>query len=171
MPKRITESTWSNALANVNGESTLAKVNAFLETVPSAEEDPTESMLSAIINSPSPADWESVFVSRSFKDSDKAKIRIHAYRPSETQFDSDLKWFLVLDVTDLTSGERGVMTCGSLMSVAQIINAERTVGLPIDVEVVRKPNPTKAGFHPMRLRFLGAAGAPLGDPAAVVSEQ
>lgn len=171
MPNRSTTKPALDALAKVEGSTTLERVNNFLSTVRTVEEDPTETMLAAILESEHPLDWERVFTSRSFKDSEAARIRINAYRPAESQFGGELKWFLVLDVTDLKSGERGVMTCGSVMSVAQIINAERRVGLPVDVEIVRKATPTKNGFHPFHLRYLGGATAPLGDPGAVVSEQ
>lgn len=171
MTKAITTQGNTDALATKDERTTSQKLNEFLANVPSYEEDPTETMLEAILSAQKPEEWDALFASKSFKDSDKATIQINAYRPSASQFNGGLRYFLVLDVTDLKTGERGVMTCGSVMAVAQVVNAERTVGLPIQVEVVRKPTPTKAGFHPMHLRYLRPEGTPLGDPQAVVSEQ
>jgi hypothetical protein len=161
----------ANELAPIEGATQIEKMNNFLALQPTVADDPTETMLEAILQAPDPSDWEQVFNARHFKDSDKAQWRVHAYRVSESQFGGKLKWFLILDITDLQTGEKTVATCGSEMAVAQLLNAQGRNRLPIDVEVVRKPTPTKAGFHPMRFRYLGDAGAPLGDPAAVVAEQ
>lgn len=171
MTKAITTQGATDALAVKDERTTVQKLNDYLANVPSYTEDPTETMLAAILAAADPQEWDSLFTAASFKDSDKARIQINAYRPSESQFNGGVRFFLVLDVTDLATGAKGVMTCGSTMAMAQIVNAERTVGLPIQVEVVRKPTPTKAGFHPMHLRYLKPEGTPLGDPQAVVSEQ
>lgn len=159
------------ALAHLPGDTTLDKVNNFLGTKATVQDDPTETMLEAILTAANPADWEKVFTANHFKDSATQRWRIHTYRTADSQFEGDLKYFLVLDITDLATGERTVATCGSVMAIGQILNAEARGALPMDVEVVRKDKPTKAGFYPMRLRFLGSAGAPMGDPSAVVSEQ
>lgn len=172
MPNRSKEAPQAEALAVVPGETTIERINNFLALQPTVEDDPTETMLEAILQSPDPSTWEKVFTANHFKDSDKAQWRVHSYRVSPSQFNGKLKWFLILDITDLRTGERTVATCGSEMAVAQLLNAQGRSKLPIDVEVVRKPTPTKAGFHPMRFRYLGGPDAiPTGDPAAVVSEQ
>lgn len=171
MPNRTTSTRRPDALAEVQGETQLDRLNNFLATIPTIEADPTETMLQAILESESPADWEKVFNARHFKDSATSRWRIHDWRTSESNFGGRLKYFLVLDITDLGTGERTVATCGSEMAVAQLVNAKGRGALPIDVEVVRKETPTKAGFHPMRFSYIGDAAAPLGDPAAVVSEQ
>lgn len=172
MTKSNTNDAKPGALSVVPGETTLERINNYLALQPTVEQDPTETMLEAILQAPDPADWEKVFNAAHFKDSDKAQWRVHAYRVSPSQFSGKLRWFLILDITDLKTGEKTVATCGSEMAVAQLLNAEGRHKLPIDVEVVRKPTPTKAGFHPMRFRYLGdATQAPLGDPSRVVSEQ
>lgn len=161
----------ATALAAWPGDTPSDKLNRYLETVPAYTEDPTEAMLTAVLESKDPMDWDRIFSALSFKDSDKARVRINAFRPGESAFQGGLRYFLVMDVTDLASGVRGVMTCGSVMAVAQVVNAALTVGLPIDVEVVRKATPTKAGWYPMHLKFIGRTETPLGDPAAVVATQ
>ncbi len=171
MSKGNTPAPEPAALQVVEGKTTLERINNFLALQPTVADDPTETMLEAILQSPDPSQWERIFTAAHFKESDKARWRVHAYRVNESQFDGRLKWFLVLDITDLETGEKGVATCGSEMAIAQLLNAQGRNRLPIDVEVVRKSTPTKAGFHPMRFRYLSAGQTPLGDPAAVVSEQ
>ena len=171
MPKETTDALAKRGAPTAGGGLTVADFKTLLLAVPTVEEDPTESMIAAILASPNPAKWEEVFTSVSFKDAASKRARVHGFRASPSQFEGRVPVFLILDVTWLDTGERGVMTCGSEMAMAQLLNAWRVGALPIDVEIIRKPTPTKAGFHPMRLRYLGAAPAPLGDPAAVVSEQ
>lgn len=172
MANRTKDAPEPAALQVVPGETTIERINNFLALQPSVEDDPTETMLEAILQAPDPSDWEKVFTAQHFKDSDKAQWRVHAYRVSPSQFQGSLKFFLILDITDLATGEKTVATCGSEMAVAQLLNAQGRSKLPIDVEVVRKPTPTRAGFHPMRFRYLGGPDAiPTGDPAAVVSTQ
>ena len=172
MAKTTPKALEVGGLQVVEGETTIERINNFLALQPTVEDDPTETMLEAILQAPDPSDWERVFNAQHFKDSDKAQWRVHAYRVSPSQFQGKLRWFLILDVTDLRTGEKTVATCGSEMAVAQLLNAQGRAKLPIDVEVVRKPTPTKAGFHPMRFRYLGdGTQAPLGDPGQVVSTQ
>lgn len=179
MPKSTTpeaaqeaETEPQTALAPVAKKGQLANLVSALAEIPTVEEDPTESMVEAILQAGSPAEWEEVFTAASFKDSASRKVRVHAFRASPSQFGGRLPVFLVLDVTYLDSGERGVMTCGSEMAVAQLLNAYKTRSFPLDVEIYRKPTPTREGFFPMRLRYLGdRTRAPLGDPSQVVSEQ
>jgi hypothetical protein len=171
LTKPSTPASESQALQQVEGKTTLDKINNYLALKPTVQDDPTDTMLSAILQASDPSEWEKVFTAKHFKDSDTQRWRIHAYRPAESTFGGELKWFLVLDITDLATGERTVATCGGQMGIAQVLNAEGRSKLPIDVEVVRKATPTKNGFHPMRFRYLNAGQTPLGDPAAVVAEQ
>ena len=149
----------------------LAKVNAFLASVPTVEEDPTEAMLALVLNAASPAEWNAIFQSESLKDYAGRQVRLNAFRTADSDFEGGLAKYLILDATDLKSGERVVLTCSSVMSIAQIVNAVNRGVWPIDVEIVQKDKPTKAGFRPIHLRYLGGQQAPIGDPSAVVSEQ
>lgn len=160
-----------NGLAKADAESFMARINAILEAKPTVEEDPTEAMLELVVNAADPSEWDAIFQAESFKKNDGRQVRIHGYRVQPSDFEGGLSHYMVLDTTDLKSGEKLVLTCSSTMSIAQILNAEARVGLPIDVEIRQKEKPTKAGFRPIHLHYLGKAGAPLGDPSAVVSEQ
>lgn len=160
----------STAVATVPGDAERELV-ALVATIPNGDEDPTESMLAHVMNAAVPGDWNAIFEADSIKDMDGKQVRINAIRSAASTFPDGLPFFLVVDATDLKTGERGVFTCGSKMAVAQLANAYRTGNLPVEVEIVRKATPTKRGFHPIHLRYIGKTEAPLGDPSKLVSEQ
>jgi len=171
MPKDTTEKAAPSTELARPAETQVAKINAFLATTPTVEEDPTESMLALVLNATSPSEWGAIFQSESLKDYAGRQVRLNAYRTAKSDFEGGLEHYLILDATDLKTGERIVLTCSSVMSIAQVLNAQARGVWPIDVEIVQKDKPTKAGFRPIHLRYLKPGTAPLGDPQAVVSEQ
>lgn len=171
MPKNTPEMETGNALAAKPADTQIAKINAFLATQPTVEDDPTEAMLALVLNAQSPAEWNAIFQSESLKDYAGRQVRLNAYRTAKSDFEGGLDHYLILDATDLKTGERIVLTCSSVMSIAQVLNAQARGAWPIDVEIVQKDKPTKAGFRPIHLKYLSQGSAPLGDPRAVVSEQ
>ena len=168
-PKSL--ATRGGFLAELEGKTMVEKVNHFLSLAPTVEDDPTEVMLQKVLESPDPRFWKDIFDAESVRERKGEEFRINAYRVRPSDFKGSLKHYMVLDVTDLNTGERGVLTCSSLMSIAQVINAEARVNLPIDVRIVEKDRDTKNGFRPIHLEYIGKSEAPLGDPNAVVSEQ
>ena len=171
MTKRSTELARSDGLLNFSGKTAVERINDFLALAPTVADDPTESMLNAVLAASDPQEWNDLFTSKSLRDSNGATVRINAYRVNPSDFPGGLKFYLVLDVTDLETGAKGVLTCSSQMAIAQILNAEARVNLPIDVIIREKDKPTRAGFRPIHLEYIGKSEAPLGDPQAVVSEQ
>ena len=161
----------ADALVNFAGGGAIERINQFLAMAPTVSDDPTEAMLEAVLAASDPREWNDLFNSRSLRDSKGAAVRINAYRVNPSDFEGGLRHYLVLDVTDLETGAKGVLTCSSQMAIAQILNAEARVNLPIDVRIIEKDKPTKAGFRPIHLEYIGKSEAPLGDPHAVVSEQ
>lgn len=146
--------------------SALAAVLSVLAQVPAVEDDPTPRMMEAILNAGSAADWESLFNAQHFKDSAGRRVRVHTFRVSKSEFPGGLGAFFICDVTMLDTGEETVMTIGSDMAMAQLLNCWKRGDLPHDFEVVKKDRPTKAGFYPMRLRSLSKSI--LGDPATTI---
>lgn len=153
------------ALANAPS-SALAAVRAVLAQVPAVEDDPTPRMMEAIIHAKSAAEWESLFSAAHFKDSADRRVRVHTFRVSESAFPGGLGVFFICDVTFLDTGEETVLTVGSDMAMAQLLNCWQRGDLPHDFEVVKKDKPTKAGFYPMRFRSINKPV--LGDPAVTV---
>jgi len=132
----------------------LAPLTELLESLPSVDEDPTPRMMRAIYESPDAATWEDLFTAQHFKDHAGKRIRVHDFRPSKSSYPGHLGWFLVCEVTWLETGELDVLTVGSQMAMAQLLNCWKRQDLPHDFEIVAKPKPTARGFTPMRLRSI-----------------
>jgi hypothetical protein len=162
-----TDSVTTHALANQIHPDLMAQFGDVLAQLATVEEDPTPRMMAAIMAAPTAESWEELFSSQSFKDMARRRIRITAIRSAESQYpESRLGIFLVCDFADLETGETSVMTCGSEMAIAQLLNCFRRGDLPHDFEVMVKDTPTRRGFRPMRLRSLGAGVT--GDPATTI---
>lgn len=171
MPKNITPPAETEALAPVTATTALALVKDVLETIPQADEDPTERMAAFIMAHP-PEEWETLWAGiDSVKDHVGEQITVHAMRARESDFEGPLGLYLILDVTLRATGEKTLISCSSQMSMVQLLALYRAGRLPATVEIVQKDKPTKAGFKPIHLRYISATSAPLGDPGAVVSEQ
>lgn len=132
----------------------LAPLTQLLESLPTADEDPTPRMMQAIYESPDAQSWEDLFTAAHFKDHAGQRIRVHTFRPARSSYQGHLPWFLVCEVTWLETGELDVLTVGSQMAMAQLLNCWKRNDLPHDFEIVRKDRPTQKGFSPMRLRSL-----------------
>ena len=178
MPNRNThsapvgvETETSTALAPARSESALALVRDILGEIAQADEDPTPRMAEFIFNHP-PEEWEDLFAKLpSIKDAVGGRFVVHDMRARESDFEGPLGVYLILDVTDAKTGEKGLLSCSSQMSIVQLLSLKRQDRLPATVEVVQKDKPTKAGFKPIHLRYISGGERPLGDPGAVVSEQ
>ena len=146
--------------------SAMLALRSALAEIPTVDEDPTPKMMAAILAAPDASSWEDLFNAAHFKDYNGRKLRVHAFRQAESQYSGGLGVYFLLDATDLETGEDIVMTCGSDMAMAQLLNCWRRGDLPHDFEVVKKDRPTKAGFYPMRFRSLKKSTT--GDPADVI---
>jgi hypothetical protein len=151
----ITLTKPDTALARRPG-SGLPLIRSILDTVPTAEDDPTPRMMEYILNADSAQDWEALFESLSFKNMTGETVRVHTIRWAPSRFENSLTGiFLICDITVLKTGEQDVMTVGGDLAIAQLLNCWSRQDFPHDFEVVRKETATAAGFHPMRLRSLG----------------
>ena len=172
MSKPTTTPSADTALAKPEPKPLAETIKEILATVPDVVEDPTPTMIAAVLHMAGPEEWESLFAAESFKDLNGKRLQINAFRASPSQYEGRLGVFLILDAIDLETGEARIVTCGSEMAMAQVLNAWDKGRLPVRVEVFKKETPTKRGYFPMRFKYLGdGLQAPVGDPAAVVSEQ
>jgi hypothetical protein len=160
------------ALATIQAQTALETIKETLANVPQADEDPTERMAKFIINQPAEK-WDELWAGLpSIREYKGRVITVHDMRARESDFEGPLGLYLILDATDNATGEKVLISCSSQMSMVQLVTLRKRGQLPVKVEVVEKDKPTKAGFRPIHLRYIGAAGErPLGDPGAVVSEQ
>lgn len=171
MTKSTTSTPNEQALASVVQESALSVLKAAIETIPWADTDPTERMTAFILNEP-PEKWEELWAGLpSIRDLAGKQIVIHDMRIRESDFEGPLGVYLICDVTYPETGEKGLVSCSSQMSIVQLVRLKTLGKLPARVQVIQKETKTKRGFQPIHLRYMDAANAALGDPGAVVAEQ
>jgi hypothetical protein len=171
MPKSTPAPAETTELATTVTDSPLAVLKQAIQTIPWADTDPTERMTKYILNEP-PEKWEELWAGLpSIRDMAGKRVVIHALRIRESDFEGPLGVYLICDVTFLPSGEKGLMSISSQMSIVQLVRLYQLGKLPATVEVVQKEKKTKRGFNPIHLRYVDQTNAALGDPSAVVAEQ
>jgi hypothetical protein len=171
MPKSTASSPTEQALATTIEPSALDVLKQAIQTIPWVDTDPTERMTEFILNEP-PEKWDELFAGLpSIRDLAGTRVVIHALRIRESDFEGPLGVYFIADVTFLPSGEKGLMSISSQMSIVQLTRLYTLGRLPATVEIIQKEKPTKRGFHPIHLRYIDSTQGALGDPGAVVSEQ
>ena len=171
MPKDTTTNAESTALAPRSSNGAINHVKELIMSVPQLDTDPTERMVEYILNTP-PEEWSALWDKLpNVKDNAGRRFRLHDFRFRESDFEGELGVYLICDVTWLDSGEKGLLSCSSQISMVQMLTLRRDGKLPADLEIVAKDKPTKAGFRPIHLHYLDTAQVAAGDPTKVVSEQ
>lgn len=155
-----------SGVLTTQSEAALAVVRNVLSDIPTVDDDPTPRMMAAMVQATSAEQWEELFAAAHFKDNAGKRVRIHTFRQSPSQYEGPLGVFFICDVTWLATGENDVLTIGSDMAMAQLLNCWKRGDLPHDFEIVRKDKPTRGGFYPMRLRSIQSPTT--GDPADVI---
>ena len=171
MPKSITPAAAESTALAVTPSEAIQAVKSALERITIADEDPTPRMAAFVLSHP-PEEWEELWAKLpNVRDNAGRQVRVNALRVRESDFEGPFGLYLIADVTWLDTGESDLLSCSSQMSIVQLVKLYLDGKLPADVEIVAKDKPTKRGFRPIHLRYLSPAGAALGDPGAVVSEQ
>jgi hypothetical protein len=161
----------TQALVPAEPSDALEVVKDILAEIPQADEDPTARMAAFILAQPAEK-WEELWAGLpSARDFVGIPLVVHDLRARESDFEGTLGLYLILDATDAATGEHVLVSCSSQMSMVQLLTLYRRRQLPAKVEFVQKDKPTKAGFRPIHLRYLGQYDAAAGDPGAVVAEQ
>lgn len=146
-----------NTVEEARSAETALAVRKALEIVPDVADDPTERMLALIQQAESPQAMNSIWDSLpNVKESEGARWRVHNIRLRESDFENS-DYYLLVEVTDLGSGERKVVSCGSTMICLQLAKAYKEGWLPLDVEVRGPKRPTKQGYRPLHLHTLDPA--------------
>ena len=93
-------------------------------------------------------------------DTDKAgkftghRLRIEGMTRRPSDYDGGLGLYIVIKGTDLGTGEKFVLTIGSVSVVAQLARIHHLNALPAIVELVIADKPTSKGYRPMHLKVL-----------------
>lgn len=127
--------------------------------IPSETTDAVESIVSAILNSPT---WEMLsdpWESRSAEELDGKRLRIDGLQRRPSDYRDGLGIFLVVHCTDLANGEKFAWPTGSVSVVAQLVRAYAGGWLPLIAEIIIAERTTENGYRPHHLKFLGRVTA------------
>lgn len=170
MNRSTSKAAETEALATVPSSS-LATIQAVIQSIPQAQTDPTERMAAFILNAP-PEEWDALWAKLpNLKDNVGRSFRLHDIRVADSDFEGPLGVYLICDVTWKDTGENALLSASSQISMVQMLALYRDKKLPADLQIVEKDKPTRAGFRPIHLHYLNREQIPAGDPTAVVSEQ
>lgn len=132
----------------------LALLEERLASIPGVDEDPTERMLALVDQVESPEDWNAIWDKLpAIRDFEGKRIQLNDIRLRESDFEGSA-YYLLLDVTDLDSGERAIISSSSTMCNLQAAKAYIEGWLPLKVEVRGPRQPSKNGFRPLHLHTL-----------------
>ena len=79
------------------------------------------------------------------------RIRVNAAKKVPSDYAEGLGWFLVLDITDVASGEKFTVTTGSTSVMAQVLKAYSLGQVPFECAPVEADKQTDAGYFPQHL--------------------
>jgi hypothetical protein len=134
--------------------------HAFAEMITAVPEDDGNAMDSILTEILKSAGWENL--SDPWESASAEKLAGHTLRFDRiTRHDSTIAggfaFFLVAHYTDTRTGEAGVWPTSSIAVMAQLVRAHLGGWLPLFGQVVIAERPTKNGFKPQHIKFLGKA--------------
>lgn len=114
-------------------------------------EDSVRLIMARILSSP---DIESVFRQGRAVGAEEVEgvaLDIHGLRWTRSTYTDGPSVFAVIDATRADTGERVVVTCGSVNVMTQLWRAWTERAFPITAKVVRSARPSESGYYPMWL--------------------
>lgn len=79
-------------------------------------------------------------------------IRIHGGKFNQSTYEAGLPWYVLLDIEDLETGTRHLVTTGAQSVIGQIVRVVQLDGLPLMCKLVyATKNPTARGYRPVKL--------------------
>jgi hypothetical protein len=133
----------------------LPYVRRLMEMLPPPTDDVIDKLAQSILDAVNKADENAVWDSTGSKECVGKTYIWHgcSIQPSDFQ-DGKLPYYLVCDVTDLESGERTVLTTGSVNLVVAVVKAQLLGSLPWEGQIMGPRRPTKSGYVPLHMKWL-----------------
>lgn len=80
------------------------------------------------------------------------QIQIEGARAMKSAFESGATMYLLLDVVDLATGEKLLVTCGARNVMAQLYRIQQLDGYPVACRITKSERPTAEGYYPLWLK-------------------
>ena len=137
-------------------DGTVAVYQSMLDAVPDAESGAGyERILQQLAAADDLTGLNSPWEAGDFREWADEVLVIRGITKRPAEFEGGLPWFLVVDAVDEATGNMLTLTTGSVNIVAQLTRAWSLDLFPIRAKVVIAAKPTRSGFYPQRLQFLG----------------
>lgn len=128
---------------------------------PEIVDDPAEisrSIVSQLLSAESDEELQNFGNAEGWKDYVGVPMELHGFRWQKSDFDQGAPIYFVVQATDLTTGERKVLTTGSMNVLAQLSNMARRGTLVGGVWMLTEGGKTRSGFTPLWLTQPEANG-------------
>jgi hypothetical protein len=123
--------------------------------IPEPDDNAMENILEQILGASS---WEELADPWDTDNAEKLvgkTIRIDRVTRHPSDFSGGIGVFLVMHGVEMRTGEKIAAPVGSLAVMAQLVRAHTAGWLPLFAEMVIADRPTKEGFRPQHLKFVG----------------
>ena len=149
----------ANSQAVVSGQvipnQAVAAFAAMAADIPEAGDGGFEGILAQLLAVEDPAALDAPWRSDGLTELLGRPLRIDGLRRMESEYDSGLPFFLIIQAADLETGEQLTVTTGAVSVVAQLTKAW-SLGLIPGFRVVPRQadRPSKSGYYPQHLEVM-----------------
>lgn len=148
-----TKDTPGTEVATIISQEVMQQFAQMAAGIPeTAAEDAYDSILSQIFAATNAHELNAPWDTHKAEQLEGHRLRIETLKRSESDFTEGLGMYLVIQGTDLTSGERFTLTIGSIAVLAQMAKIYYMGGLPCVARVTFATRPTKNGYKPIHLQ-------------------
>lgn len=136
-------------------EKALQYIGRLMEMLPPPDEDVIDRIAAGILSAPSPMEENQLWDSTGSKDCVGKAFVAHSVHIQPTDYEeAPLPYFVIVKVTDLESGEKTILTSGSVNICTSLVKAQLMGSLPWQFEIVGPRRPSKAGRLPLHVRWV-----------------
>jgi hypothetical protein len=129
--------------------------------VPSEDGGGIERIIEAILSADSWDQVDAPWDTTNVKLLEGKTLRINSITRRPSSFKGGLGIFLVVNATDIGTGEAMVITTGSVNVVAQLVRLYMLESLPVFVKWIVADRPTENGYYPHHLEIVGRDTKPV----------
>lgn len=123
--------------------------------LPEPSDDDSWSILTSLMTAQGMQDLNRPWDGTSGRNLAGKRLRITSVKRRPSRFTGGIEIFLIVESTDVATGERLTWFTSALAVVVQLAVAYARGWLPLIADVVTAPRPTEAGFLPYHLNVVG----------------
>ena len=152
-PTRAAQDDGGSAVIIPN--ESVAAFAAMAADIPEAGDGGYEGILAQLLTTDDPSALDAPWRSDGLREYLDRRLRIDGLRRMESEYESGLPFFLIVQASDLETGEVITLTTGAVSVVAQLVRAW-SLGLIPGWRVIPRQSEraSKSGFYPQHLEVM-----------------